>query len=72
MPVEGGLGAGIVAQGVKEVGAVLVHAVVDLDCFVLSSLLGTVGWGWVTGGMGEWGGRYPHGSIKLFILRGGS
>lgn len=55
MPVEGGLGAGIVAQGIKEVGAVLVHAVVYLDCFVLSSLLGTVGWGWVTGGMGEWG-----------------
>lgn len=35
MPVEGGLGAGVIAEGVEEVAAVLVHAVVDLDCFVL-------------------------------------
>lgn len=41
MPVEGGLSARVVAQGVEEVGAVLVHAVVDLDCFILSFLLGT-------------------------------
>lgn len=44
VPVERGLGAGVVAQGVEEVGAVLVHAVVDLDCFILFSLSGTVRW----------------------------
>lgn len=63
MPVEGGLGAGVVTQGVEEVGAVLVHAVVDLDCFVLFSILGTGGY-WR--GRGR---RYPHGPIELFILR---
>lgn len=35
MPVEGRGGRGVGAHVVEEVAAVLVHEVVDVDCFVL-------------------------------------
>lgn len=65
VPVEGGLGAGVVAEGVEEVGAVLVHAVVDVDCFVLGTLVVFEVWVGRVRGKRR---RYPHGSIELFVL----
>lgn len=48
---KGGAGGGIGADAVEEVGCVLVHAVVDHDCFVL----GWVSW-WKQGCMDvTWG-----------------
>lgn len=35
VPVEGRGGGGVGAHAVEEVAAVLVHEVVDVDCFVL-------------------------------------
>lgn len=40
MPEEGGPGGWVGADAVEEVGGVLVHAVVDHDCFVLEELVG--------------------------------
>lgn len=40
VPEEGGAGGWVGADAVEEVGCVLVHAVVDHDCFVLEELVG--------------------------------
>lgn len=72
VPVEGRGGGGVGAHAVEEVTAVLVHEVVDVNCFVLffffffvfvSSLGGSLG------GVDMDGDGYPHSSIVRLILR---